>query len=84
MASSSSSSPAFLLLLLVLPNAVLSAACYTRLFSFGDSATDTGNFVSLFPNNSILAPPYGETFFGRSSGRFSDGRLIVDFIGKFL
>jgi hypothetical protein len=83
MASSSSSSPAFLLLLLVLPNAVLSAACYTRLFSFGDSATDTGNFVSLFPNNSILAPPYGETF-GRSSGRFSDGRLIVDFIGKFL
>jgi hypothetical protein len=42
-------------------------------FSFGDSTTDIGNFVS--------APPSGETFFGQASGCFSDGRLIVDFGG---
>lgn len=89
MVSSSSTSPAFLLVLLVLPYGAVSAghdpassACYARLFSFGDSITDTGNFVSLFPNSSILGPPYGETFYGRPSGRFSDGRLIIDFIGK--
>lgn len=85
MASSSSPpSPAFfLLVVLVLPYGAMSVSggCYTHLFSLGDSVTDTGNFVSLFPNISVLAPPYGETFFGRPSGRFCDGRLIVDFIG---
>ncbi|TVU46913.1 hypothetical protein EJB05_06486, partial [Eragrostis curvula] len=94
MSSSSSSFPAFLLLVLLLPYGAVSAdrdqasggssACYTRLFSFGDSITDTGNFVSLFPNITILSPPYGETFFGRPSGRFSDGRLIIDFIAEAL
>ncbi|GJN31565.1 hypothetical protein PR202_gb19979 [Eleusine coracana subsp. coracana] len=98
MASSSSSlSPAAFLLLLLLvlrygdvsaghnnPAPSSSSLCYTRLFSFGDSVTDTGNFVSLFPNISVLGPPYGETFFGRPSGRFSDGRLIVDFIAEAL
>jgi phospholipase/lecithinase/hemolysin len=58
--------------------------CYKRLFSFGDSLTDTGNFHFVFPNDTLkpgLSLPYGETFFHSATGRFSNGRLIVDFIG---
>jgi len=87
-----SSSLARLLLLLVLcPYAAVVSAgrydppgapCYTRLFSLGDSVSDTGNLASVAPNDSVLAFPYGETFFHRPTGRFCDGRLIVDFIGS--
>ena len=76
------------LLLVVCPYAAVSypaGTCrYTRLFSLGDSLTDTGNFASLSPNRSVLAFPYGETFFRRPTGRFCDGRLIVDFIGRVI
>ncbi|KAM3350215.1 hypothetical protein ACQJBY_022791 [Aegilops geniculata] len=61
------------------------APCVPRVFSFGDSLADTGNFPFLYGNDSrepALRTPYGETFFRRATGRFSDGRLIVDFIGK--
>uniref|UniRef100_A0A0D9YCG5 GDSL esterase/lipase n=1 Tax=Oryza glumipatula TaxID=40148 RepID=A0A0D9YCG5_9ORYZ len=61
--------------------------CYPRLFSFGDSLTDTGNFAFIYGNDSrepALRPPYGETFFHRATGRFSDGRLVVDFIADAL
>ncbi|KAF3774516.1 GDSL esterase/lipase 5 [Nymphaea thermarum] len=53
-----------------------------RLFVFGDSAVDTGNTG----NTSAQAwrPPYGSTFPGKPSGRFSDGRLLTDFIAAYL
>ncbi|KAM0884533.1 hypothetical protein ACQ4PT_030926 [Festuca glaucescens] len=62
-----------------------SSSCYPRMFSFGDSLIDTGNFIhySKAPG-SVSRPPYGRTFFGRPTGRWSDGRLIVDFIVKRL
>ncbi|WOL11808.1 hypothetical protein Cni_G20572 [Canna indica] len=56
--------------------------CYTSIFSFGDSIVDTGNAMhSGSVPETISRLPYGQTYFGRATGRFSDGRLVVDFIG---
>jgi hypothetical protein len=51
---------------------------FPAVFNFGDSNSDTGGRVAA-GFESIL-PPYGSTFFGTPSGRFCDGRLIVDFL----
>ncbi|CAL1386310.1 unnamed protein product [Linum trigynum] len=64
--------------------AAAAGRCFTSIFSFGDSITDTGNHCHILSkagrsaNNCLL--PYGETFFHRPTGRSSDGRLIIDFI----
>ncbi|KAL3338821.1 hypothetical protein AABB24_027778 [Solanum stoloniferum] len=57
----------------------------TTLFVFGDSMFDPGN------NNYIINPsaykanfePYGKSYFKHPTGRFSDGRLVPDFIAEF-
>ncbi|RDX90173.1 hypothetical protein CR513_27992 [Mucuna pruriens] len=52
---------------------------FPAIFNFGDSNSDTGGLAaSLF----APTPPYGDTYFHRPAGRFSDGRLIIDFIAK--
>jgi hypothetical protein len=51
---------------------------FPAVFNFGDSNSDTGGRVAA-GFESIL-PPYGATFFGTPSGRFCDGRLIIDFL----
>nr|GMD49563.1 acetylajmalan esterase-like [Ipomoea batatas] len=58
---------------------------FKRIYQFGDSLADTGNLIRLpRPRGSGYYPPehlpYGQTFFGKPTGRISDGRLIVDFI----
>nr|AAC26810.1 early nodule-specific protein [Medicago truncatula] len=52
---------------------------FPAIFSFGASNVDTGGLAAAF-----RAPPspYGETYFHRSTGRFSDGRIILDFIAR--
>lgn len=49
-----------------------------KLFVFGDSYADTGNSK---PDAGSWKLPYGLTFPGKPSGRFSDGRILTDYIG---
>ncbi|KAI4300447.1 hypothetical protein L6164_033825 [Bauhinia variegata] len=54
----------------------------TKLFVFGDSYVDTGNHGRQVSFS--WKDPYGITFPGKPSGRFSDGRVLTDFIAKYL
>ncbi|KAF8406823.1 hypothetical protein HHK36_005944 [Tetracentron sinense] len=56
------------------------------LFIFGDSVFDSGNnnYINTTTATQSHFLPYGETFFKYPTGRFSDGRLIPDFIGKII
>ncbi|CAA3011291.1 GDSL esterase lipase At5g03610-like [Olea europaea subsp. europaea] len=54
----------------------------TKLFVFGDSYADTGNIRKSFADS--WKEPYGSTFPGKPAGRFSDGRILTDYLAKFL
>ncbi|KAJ3709032.1 hypothetical protein LUZ61_012737 [Rhynchospora tenuis] len=85
MDSSKISAATFSLFLVVLfyIYTVESLCCFDRVFSFGDSMTDTGNDCRLVDGKcAALKPPFGETYFHQPNGRHSDGRLIVDFIAQ--
>nr|GLL25016.1 GDSL esterase/lipase 1-like [Ipomoea trifida] len=58
---------------------------HVALFVFGDSIFDAGNNNYINTTNDFKANfrPYGETSFPNATGRFSDGRLIPDFIANF-
>ncbi|KZV41275.1 GDSL esterase/lipase-like [Dorcoceras hygrometricum] len=62
--------------------------CFEAIISFGDSLADTGNLFRLTGSNvsrlPCSRPPYGETFFHHTTGRYSDGRLVIDFIAESL
>ncbi|WOH14242.1 hypothetical protein DCAR_0933759 [Daucus carota subsp. sativus] len=65
--------------LFVLPSSVLSLCKNPPvIFNFGDSNSDTGGLVAGLGYTVNL--PNGRTFFRRSTGRLSDGRLIIDFL----
>lgn len=71
----------FLQLSLFSSPTVEAAGCFKSVFAFGDGLFDTGSISAIFP--SLLNydyPPYGSTFFGKPSGRMSDGRLVLDFL----
>jgi phospholipase/lecithinase/hemolysin len=58
---------------------------YPAIFNFGDSTSDTGAIHFAFPYNELSENlPYGQTFFGKPTGRYSDGRLSIDFFAKAL
>jgi hypothetical protein len=52
------------------------------LFVFGDSLADAGN-NNFIPKCAARAdfPPYGMSFFRHPTGRFTNGRTAIDFIG---
>ncbi|KAG2311360.1 hypothetical protein Bca52824_022917 [Brassica carinata] len=51
-----------------------------KLFVFGDSYADTGNIKK--PHAASWKVPYGNTFPGKPSGRFSDGRVSTDYLAR--
>ncbi|KAL7586713.1 hypothetical protein Lser_V15G36490 [Lactuca serriola] len=53
-----------------------------KLFVFGDSYADTGNWPKSY--GGAWGKPYGITFPGAPSGRFSDGRVLTDYIAAIL
>lgn len=73
---------------ILVPTCCLGDIClpkqHTALFVFGDSLFDVGNnnYINTTTDNLANYSPYGETFFKYPTGRFSDGRVLPDFIGK--
>ncbi|KAJ3683515.1 hypothetical protein LUZ60_013742 [Juncus effusus] len=60
---------------------------FSKIYAFGDSFTDTGNTRSTTAPYSfgyVSNPPYGTTFFHRPTNRYSDGRLVIDFLASTL
>ncbi|KAL4654863.1 hypothetical protein ACB092_01G411300 [Castanea dentata] len=55
---------------------------FPAIFNFGDSNSDTGGLSAT--SLKTPTPPYGETYFHKPAGRFSDGRLMIDFMAKSL
>ena len=78
-----------LLVLFVSPTCCLGEICQPKkpaaLFVFGDSIFDVGNnnYINTTADNHANFFPYGETFFKYPTGRFSDGRVIPDFVGTY-
>ena len=53
------------------------------LYVFGDSTIDSGNNNFLSSASKANYPPFGVDFAdGKPTGRFSNGRIEADFIGK--
>ena len=53
------------------------------LFVFGASMVDTGQYAAALPYSTAADfPPYGIDYFSRPAGRWSNGRVITDFISK--
>lgn len=53
-----------------------------KIYQFGASFSDTGNGVVEDSTVSSARLPYGESSFQGPTGRYSDGLLVIDYIGK--
>ncbi|XP_022949031.1 GDSL esterase/lipase 5-like [Cucurbita moschata] len=58
---------------------------HAAFFIFGDSFLDAGNnnYINTTTLDQANFWPYGQTHFRFPTGRFSDGRLVSDFIAEF-
>ncbi|XP_047964955.1 GDSL esterase/lipase At5g08460-like [Salvia hispanica] len=80
---------AFLWILIIAASLALEAngdaTKYTAMYVFGDSLTDAGNnkyFIDSIAKADHL--PYGIDFSGGPTGRFSNGKILVDFIAEMV
>ncbi|KAM0946989.1 putative carboxylesterase [Dioscorea sansibarensis] len=74
-------------ILISLPPSSSSKQPFSKIFAFGDSYTDTGNTHSgtgPYSYSYVSNLPYGTTFFHHSTNRYSDGRLVIDFVATNL
>jgi len=57
---------------------------YRALFNFGDSLADAGNLIAKGAEIPLTTAklPYGQTYFGKATGRCSDGRLVIDHLAQ--
>ncbi|CAK9154330.1 unnamed protein product [Ilex paraguariensis] len=56
---------------------------FEYIYQLGDSLSDTGNLIREGTTEETMAAahlPYGESFHGEPTGRWSNGLLIIDFI----
>ncbi|KAI3686395.1 hypothetical protein L1987_80070 [Smallanthus sonchifolius] len=77
----------FLLLLLTLTSGSPPPHSFKKIYAFGDSYTDTGNTASATGPSAfsyVSNLPYGRTFFHHPTNRYSDGRLVIDFLAESL
>ncbi|KAJ4845873.1 hypothetical protein Tsubulata_038405 [Turnera subulata] len=54
---------------------------FPPIFNMGDSNSDTGSMSAAFTAFNL---PNGETYFQTPSGRYSDGRFLIDFMARSL
>ncbi|KAK9671669.1 hypothetical protein RND81_12G046900 [Saponaria officinalis] len=68
----------------IILNKISQYLTFDYIFQFGDSLNDVGNLrkFPVGPNNVCGGPPYGVSI-NKSTGRCSDGLLIIDYIAKF-
>lgn len=67
------------------PPAAAGPLKFPALLAFGDSIIDTGNNNYIRTIVRANFPPYGRDFPGhKATGRFSDGRISVDFLGTYV
>ncbi|KAL2497996.1 GDSL esterase/lipase [Abeliophyllum distichum] len=59
-------------------------AQFSAMFVFGDSLIDPGNNNYLNSLAKANYVPYGVDFYEGPSGRFSNGRTIIDYLGDLL
>ncbi|OVA16892.1 Lipase [Macleaya cordata] len=84
----SSSSMSLLFVCLLLLHLLSAVKCQVEptpaLYVFGDSLVDSGNNNFLITQAKANYKPYGLDFAGGSTGRFTNGNTIVDFIAEYL
>jgi hypothetical protein len=58
---------------------------FPAVYAFGDSLTDTGNSIAAFPDQFANAEldPHGVLFPGHAADRYTDGKLLIDFLGTY-
>ncbi|MDO9095779.1 MAG: SGNH/GDSL hydrolase family protein, partial [Rubrivivax sp.] len=57
---------------------------YSGIVAFGDSLTDTGNFTALASGLSFGLVNFPSPAFGYAQGRFSDGKVAIEYLAESL